>query len=99
MYRSPEVEWRGLLSFKPLDMWALGVVAIVMAGVPFAEVPDNLSLPQRWKIDLGDPPAPPGCSSPGDVEVATGIELLAQLFTAMGRIGIELLEQLLTYDP
>ena len=99
MYKSPEVEWRGLLISKPIDMWALGVVAIVMAGVPFTEVPDNLSLPQRSKIYLGDPPAPPGCSSPGGVALVPGIEWPAQLFTAMGRIGIELLEQLLTYDP
>ena len=74
MYRSPEVEWRGPHISKPIDMWAVGVAATVMAGVPFTEVPDNLSLPQRWKRYLGDPPEPLGSSSPGGVALVPGIE-------------------------
>ena len=99
MYRSPEVEWRGPHISKPIDMWSVGVVATAMAGVPFTELSDNLSLSQRWKRYLGDPHAPLGYFSPGDVALVPGIEWLAQLFTAMGRIGIDLLERLLTYDP
>jgi serine/threonine protein kinase len=99
MYSSPEVECRGPHISRPIDMWALGVVATVMAGVPFTEVGDNLSLPQRWKLYLGDPPLELGCSLPGDVPHVPRMVWPAQLVTALGRVGIDLLDRLLTYEP
>ena len=99
MYSSPEVERRGPHISRPIDMWAVGVVAIDMAGVPFTEVRDNLSLPQRWKRYLGDPFQELGFSSPGDVAYVPGMLWPAQVVTAMDRVGIVWLDRLLTYEP
>ena len=98
MFRSPEVEWRGPHIATPIDMWVVGVVAIVMAGVLFTEVRDDLSLPQRWNRYLGEPPQELGFSSAGDVGYLPLGRWPAQLVTAMGRIGILLLVALLTYE-
>ena len=72
MYSSPEVEWRGPHVSRPMDMRAVVVVATVKVGVPFTEVRDNLSLPQKWNRYLGEPPQEFGFSLPGDVAYVPG---------------------------
>lgn len=99
MYRSPEVEWRGPHISSPIDMWVVGVVVTVMAGVPFTDIRDDLSLPERCNRYFGEPPQELQSNSLGNVAPIPIWPWPAHLVTAVGDLGLLLLDALLTYEP